>query len=71
MKLLNHSIKARILWLLAACVALLLSSPRCCLGFTPRKAADETSSTTTWVNVDDSWKRRLRARDVLRMVLAD
>ena len=27
MKLLKHSIKARILWLLASCVALLLSSP--------------------------------------------
>ena len=63
MKLLNHhSIKARILWLLASCIALLLSSP------VPRlqaqKSRDENISITRWEqsDTDIGLKRRIEIR---------
>lgn len=62
MKLLKHSIKARILWLLASCVALLLSSP--VPGFQAQKSRDETTSITRWEHSDTEigLKRRLEMR---------
>jgi len=62
MKLLKHSIKARILWLLASCVALLLSSP--VPGFQAQKTRDENISVTRWEHSDTDigLKRRLEMR---------
>lgn len=62
MKLLKHSIKARILWLLASCVALLLSSP--VPGFQTPKSRDENISVTRWEHSDTDigLKRRLEMR---------
>lgn len=62
MKLLKHSIKARILWLLASCVALLLSSP--VPGFQAQKSRDESISVTRWEHSDTDigLKRRLEIR---------
>ena len=62
MKLLKHSIKARILWLLASCVALLLSSP--VPGFQAQKSRDENISITRWEHTDTEihLKRRLEMR---------
>ena len=63
MKLLKHSIKARVLWLLASCVALLLSSPA--PGFqTTQKSRDENISITRWEHSDTDigLKRRLEIR---------
>jgi hypothetical protein len=62
MKLLKHSIKARILWLLASCVALLLSSP--VTGFQAQKSRDENISITRWEHSDTDigLKRRLEMR---------
>jgi hypothetical protein len=60
MKLLKHSVKARILWLLASCVALLLSSPA--PGFQAQKNRDENISITRWEHSDDGLKRRLEIR---------
>ena len=50
MKLLKHSIKARILWLLASCVALLISSPL--PGLQAQKSRDETHSITSWEHTE-------------------
>ncbi len=62
MKLLKHSIKARILWLLASCVALLLASPA--PGFQAQKSRDENISITRWEHsdTDTRLKRRLEIR---------
>ena len=62
MKLLKHSIKARILWLLASCVALLLSSPA--PGFQTQKTRDENINITRWEysDTDIGLKRRLEIR---------
>lgn len=60
MKLLKHSIKARILWLLASCAALLLSIPM--PGLHAQKSRDETQNTTTWVQQDNNQKRSLEIR---------
>lgn len=62
MKLLKHSIKARVLWLLASCVALLLSSP--VPGFQAQKNRDESISVTRWEHSDTDidLKRRLEIR---------
>jgi hypothetical protein len=62
MKLLNHSLKARILWLLASCVALLLSSPTHMLH--AQKSRDVTQTTTRWeyTDTDGGLKRRFEAR---------
>lgn len=46
MKLLNHSLKARVYWLLASCLALLISSP--VPGLQVQKNRDETKSVTRW-----------------------
>jgi hypothetical protein len=60
MKLLNHSIKTRILWLFASCAALLLSSPL--LGVHAQKSRDETQNKTTWIQQDGEQKRLLEIR---------
>ena len=60
MKLLNHSIKARILWLLASCAALLLSMPLPVLH--AQKSRDETQNKTTWIQQDGEQKRLLEIR---------
>jgi hypothetical protein len=62
MKLLKHSIKARILWLLASCVALLLAAPA--PGFQAQKTRDENISVTRWEHSDTEigLKRRLEMR---------
>ena len=46
MKLLKHSLKARVFWLLASCLALLISSP--VPGLQAQKSRDDNQSTTTW-----------------------
>jgi len=62
MKLLKPSLKARVLWLLASCVAILLSSP------VPRlqaqKSRDENISITRWEHSDTDigLKRRIEIR---------
>ena len=60
MKLLKHSIKARILWLLASCVALIISSPMA--GVYAQKTRDELNSTMRWEHSDDGLKRRFEIR---------
>ena len=61
MKLLKHSLKARVFWLLASCLALLISSP--VPGFQKtQKSRDESQSTTTWIQQDNGEKRRLEIR---------
>jgi hypothetical protein len=60
MKLLKHSIKARILWLLASCVALLLSTPLL-PGLHAQKKSEDISI-TRWEHSDDGWKRRFEIR---------
>jgi hypothetical protein len=60
MTLLKHSLKARIFWLLASCVALLISSPL--PGLHAQKSRDDQQSTTTWIIQDDGEKRRLEVR---------
>src|ERR1044072_9126754 len=60
MKLLKYSIKARILWLLASCVALLLSSP--VPGFQAQTSRDENISITRWEHSDDNLRPRLEIR---------
>lgn len=63
MKLLNHSIKARILWLLASCMALIISSPMAGLKAQKiRESRDESQSQMTWEHSDDGLKRRLQVR---------
>ena len=60
MKLLKHSIKARILWLLASCLALVISSPMA--GLHAQQSRDESQSTMRWEHSDDGLKRRLEIR---------
>ena len=59
MRLLQHSIKARVFWLLASCLALLISSP--VPGLQAQKSRGD-QSTTTWIQQDDGEKRRLEIR---------
>ncbi|HKY45885.1 MAG TPA: hypothetical protein VJM50_22535 [Pyrinomonadaceae bacterium] len=58
MKLLKHSIKARILFLLASCAALLISTP--IGGVYAQKSRDDTRM--TWEHTDDGLKRRVEVR---------
>ena len=60
MKLLKHSIKARILFLLASCAALLISTPLD--GLYAQKSRDETHSVMRWEHTDDGLKRRFEVR---------
>ena len=60
MKLFKHSLKARILWLLASCVALLISSPTA--GLYAQKSRDQNQSTSTWIIQNDGEKHRLEIR---------
>jgi len=60
MKLLNHSLKARILWLLASFVTVLISSPMPVLH--AQKSRDETQSSTRWIHQDGEQKRLLEIR---------
>ena len=60
MKLLKHSLKARILWLLAACVALLVSGPLSTLN--AQKSQDETHNAWRWEHSDNGLKRRFEMR---------
>ena len=46
MKLLKHSLKARVFWVLASCLALLMSSP--VPGQHVQKSRDENKSVTRW-----------------------
>jgi len=65
MKLLKHSLKARIFWLLASCVALLISSPVPSLH--AQTSRTETKSVTRWEysDTDVGLKRRLETRGTL------
>lgn len=56
MKLLNHSIKARIFWLLASFFALLIAAPL------PQLQAQKTESVTRWEHSDNVLRRRLESR---------
>lgn len=58
MKLLKHSFKARVFWLLASCLALLISSP--VPGLQAQKSREQ--STSTWIIQDDGEKSRLEIR---------
>lgn len=62
MKLLNHSLKARVFWLLATCLALLMSSPLPSLQ--AQKTRDETKSVTRWEysDTDNGLKRRFEVQ---------
>ena len=60
MKLFKHSLKARILWLLASCLALVISSPFA--GLQAQKSRDETHSTWRWEHSDDGLKRRFEVQ---------
>jgi len=60
MKLLNHSIKARVLWLLASFFAVLIAAPL--PGFYAQKSKDETESKMTWIQQDGEQKRLLEVR---------
>jgi hypothetical protein len=60
MKLLNYSIRPRILWLLTSCAALLFSMPL--IGIHAQKSRDETQSTMRWEQTDDGLKRRFEIR---------
>ena len=62
MKLLKHSLKARVFWLLASVMALLVSSPLPSLQ--AQKSRDETRSVTRWEysDTDVGLKRRLETR---------
>ena len=62
MKLLNHSIKARILWLLASVIAILIASPLPRLE--AQKKRDETQSVTRWeqTDTDAGLRRRFETR---------
>jgi hypothetical protein len=60
MKLLNHSIKARILWLLASFFAVLIAAP--VPGLHAQKNRDETENTTRWVQQDGDQKRLIEIR---------
>ena len=60
MKLLNHSIKARIFWVLASCAALLVSTPL--LPLHAQKSRDEIQNVSRWEHTDDGLKRRFETR---------
>lgn len=60
MKLLNHSIKARVLWLLASFIAVLVASPL--PGLHAQKSRDENQNKTTWIQQDGEQKRLLEIR---------
>jgi methylphosphotriester-DNA--protein-cysteine methyltransferase len=60
MKLLNHSIRPRILWLLTSCAALLFSLPL--VGIHAQKTREDTTSVTRWEHTDDGLKRRFETR---------
>lgn len=60
MKLLKHSLKARVFWLLASCLTLLMSSP--VPGLHAQTSREQNQSTTTWIIQDDGEKRRLEIR---------
>ena len=60
MKLLKHSIKARFFWLLASCMALIISSPMA--GLRAQKSRDESQSTMRWEHSDEGLKRRFEVR---------
>lgn len=62
MKLLKPSFKARVLWLLASCVALLLSTP--VPGLQTQTSRKETTNVTRWENTDTEigLRRRLEIR---------
>ena len=60
MKLLKHSIKARILWLVASCIALIISSPMA--GLRGQQSRSESRSIMKWEHTDDGLKRRLEIR---------
>ena len=60
MKLLKHSIKARIFWLLASCATLFVSTPFVTLH--AQTAREELRSTTRWEHTDDGLKRRFEVR---------
>lgn len=60
MKLLKNSLKTRALWLLASCVALLISSPMWAIQ--AQKTREETHSVWRWEHSDDGFKRRLEVR---------
>ena len=58
MKLLNHSLKARILWLLASFIAIVIASPLPQLK--AQKTRDETQSVTRWEHTDTETGLRRR-----------
>ena len=62
MKLLKHSIKARILWLLASVIAILIATPLPRLE--AQKTRDETQSVTRWehTDTDAGLRRRFETR---------
>ena len=60
MKLLNHSIKARMFWLLASFFAVLIAAPQPCLY--AQTSREESQSKTTWVQQDGQQKRLLEIR---------
>ena len=60
MKLLKHSLKARVLWLLASCLALLVSAPMWAIQ--AQRNNDEIKSVWRWEHSDDGLKRRLEVR---------
>ena len=60
MKLLNHSIKARALWLLASFFAVLIAAPL--PGLHAQTSREESQSKTTWVQQDGQQKRLLEIR---------
>jgi len=59
MKLLKHSIKARIFWVLASCAALLISTP---MPGTYAQKSGEEISITRWEHTDDGLRRRFEIR---------
>jgi hypothetical protein len=63
MKLFNHSIKSRVLWLLASCMALVVSTPLITLH--AQKSRDEIHNVSRWEHSDDGLKRRLETRGKL------
>ena len=60
MKLLKHSLKARILFLLASCAALLISTPL--NGVYAQKSKNETQSEMRWEHSDNGLRRRMEVR---------
>lgn len=59
MKLLNHSIRARMFWLLASFFALLIAAPQ---PFYAQTNREESQNKTTWVQQDGQQKRLLEIR---------